>query len=215
MKSILSGLTVITIFSLSSCGGSSTKGNMATGDSAKGNASQTAAPANTTVSSAPTMTVNEADWEIKDLSTVAPFIHISMKVPKNAKMEKNGNGGVDIRVNDFYLMTVSAPAVSTAKEALDDIKGLTINGMSYMNGKALTEEPNGMVYTEQMKTEANGNTYQPEVHFAYVICKPDGAFYTVMDVRPLDNFSVAGSAYSADIANKVYAIVKGSAKENN
>lgn len=214
MKSILSGIAIVTIFSLTSCGGTSEKGSASTTDSAK---STTTAAASTPAAagSVPTMTVNEADWEVQDLSKVAPLIHISMKVPKGAKMEKNGNGGVDIHVSDFYTITVSALAISSVKEGMDDQKSLTINNKnSYMNGKALTEEDNGMVYTEQMNTEANGTTYQPEVHFAYFIGKPDGAFYSVTDVRPLENFSVPGSAYTADIANKIYAIVKGSAKEN-
>jgi len=210
MKSILSAFAVVLVLSLSSCGGSSTKGGTNGADSTKGSSTATPAPA----AAAPTMTVNEADWQLTDLSTIAPLIHISMKVPKGAKMEKNGNGGVDIRVSDFYMITVSALAVSSIKEAMDGDKSMTISSKSYMNGKTLSEDANGMVYTEQMNTEANGTTYQPEVHFAYYIGKPDGAFYSVMDVRPLDNFSVAGSAYSADIANKVYAIVKGSAVEN-
>ena len=212
MKSILSTLTIVAVFSLASCGGASDKGKSTSPDSTKTTTDQPAATG--TSAAAPTMTVNEADWEVKDLSTVAPLIHISMKVPKGAKMEKNGNGGVDIRVSDFYLITVSALAVSSAKEALDDVKSLSIKSSSYMNGKALSEEDNGIVYTMQMNTEANGTKYEPEVHFAYIIGKPDGAFYSVADARPLDNFSVPGSAYSADIANKIYAIVKGSAKEN-
>jgi len=209
MKSFLSGLTIIAVFALASCGGSSTKSDATSTDTTKAKGDQ---PAN--AQAAPTMTVNEADWELKDLSTVAPLIHISMKVPKGAKMEKNGNGGVDIRVSDFYLITVSALAISSVKEGMTDEKSLTINNTSYINGKTLSEEENGMVYTMQMKTEANGTTYEPEVHFAYFIGKPDGAFYSVSDARPMDNFSVRGSAYSADIANKIYAIVKGSAKEN-
>ncbi len=209
MKSILSGGAIILALSFASCGGSSSKGEGSGADSGKGNASASAAAA------VPTMTVNEADWEVKDLSTIAPLIHMSMKVPKGAKMEKNGNGGVDIRVSDFYLMTVSVLAVSSVKEAMDGDKSLTVgNANSYINGKVLTQEDNGMVYSIQMKTEANGITYQPETHFAYYVGKPDGAFYSILDARPLDNYSVAGSAYSTDIANKIYAIVKGSAQEN-
>jgi hypothetical protein len=210
MKTILSCFAIMVALSFASCGGSSTKGGGSGGDSGKGSSSQSGAAATST------MTVNEADWEMKDLSTIAPLIHISMKVPKGAKMEKNGNGGVDIHVSNFYLITVSAIAVNSIKEAMDDDKSLTVgNSQSYINGKVLTEEPNGMIYTMQMKTEANGTAYEPETHFAYYIGKPDGAFFSVLDARPLDNFSVSGSAYSADIANKVYAIVKGSAKENN
>lgn len=161
---------------------------------------------------APTMTVNDADWVAKDLKTVAPMVHVTMRVPKDAKLEKNGNGGVDIRVNDFYLITVSTLAVSSLDEAKKSDKSLTVDRKDqYINTKVNTDEPNGFVYTIQMKDEANGNKYEPESHFAYYVEK-DGAFYSILDARPLDAFSTPGSAYTLDIANKVYAIVKGSAK---
>ena len=161
----------------------------------------------------PTMTVNEADWVVKNLKDTSPMVNISMKVPKDAKLEKNGNGGVDIRVSPFYVITVSNNAVSNVAEAIKDKKSLSIQKDSYINGKVLKEEPNGFVFTYQMKDEANGTKYQPEAHWFYVVDK-DGAFYTIEDDRPLDNYSVPGSAYTEDIANKVYAIVKGSAKAN-
>ena len=163
---------------------------------------------------APTMTINEAEWEAKDLHAVAPLINVTMKVPKTAKLEKNGNGGVDITVSPFYLITVSAIAVSNIAEGKKSDKSLTVERTDkYINAKVITEEPNGFVYTVQMKTEENGNTYQPEAHFAYYLDK-DGAIYSIADERPLDAYSTPGSAYSPEIATKVYGIVKGSAKVN-
>lgn len=178
----------------------------------------TETPANVETSSmatpTPTMAINETDWVEKNLNTVSPMINISMKLPKDAKMEKNGNGGVDIRMSDFYMITVSGLAVGSIKEAIEGEKSLTVNNASsYINGKVLAEEPNGFEYTMQMKDEENGIKYEPETHFAYYIEK-DGAIYSIQDQRPLDNFSVKGSAYNADIANKIYAIIKSSAKAN-
>jgi hypothetical protein len=163
---------------------------------------------------APSIKINEADWVVKDLHQVAPLINVSMKVPKDAKLEKNGNGGVDIKVADAYMLTVGAIAVSSIDEAKQSDKSLTVaNASSYINGKVLTEEPSGFVYTMQMKTEENGHTYQPEAHFAYYLNK-DGAIYSILDQRPLDAFSAPGSTYSEALAKQVYGLVKGSAKVN-
>lgn len=162
----------------------------------------------------PAITINEADWVPKNLHDVAPLINITMKVPKDAKLEKNGNGGVDIRVSPVYQITVSNIAVSNVAEAIKSDKSLTVDAKDkYSMTKVLSEEPNGFVYTIQMKPEENGNTYEAESHFAFYVEK-DGAIYSILDDKPLDAFSTPGSTYTTDVANKVYGIVKGSAKAN-
>ncbi len=162
----------------------------------------------------PTLVINESEWVETNLNPISSFINISMKLPKDAKLEKNGNGGVDIRINDFYMIQVGTIAVSSIKDAMDSDKSLTVNNASsYINGKVLSEEPNGFEYSMQMKDEENGTKYEPETHFAYYVEK-DGAIYSILDQRPLDNFSVRGSAYNEDIAKKIYAIIKSSAKAN-
>ena len=167
-----------------------------------------------TEAAAPSIKINEADWVVKDLHDTAPLIHVSMKVPKDAKLEKNGNGGVDVKIADTYMLTVSAIAVSSIDEGKQSDKSLTVgNASSYINGKVLSEDPNGFVYTMQMKTEENGHTYQPEAHFAYYLNK-DGAIYSILDARPLEAFSTPGSTYSEALAKQVYGLVKGSAKAN-
>ena len=163
---------------------------------------------------APTMVVNDADWVPKNLHAVSPMVQLTMRVPKDAKVEKNGNGGVDIRVGDFYLLTVSTLAVSNIAEAMKGDKDLGVNSKTtYINTKIVSEEPAGFIYTIQMKDEANGTKYEPETHFAVYVEK-DGAFYSITDARPLDHFDAPGSAYSEALAKKIYAIVKGSAKAN-
>jgi len=175
---------------------------------------ESAAVTTTPAAPVPTLIISEADWVEKNLSTISPQANISLKLPKDAKMEKNGNGGVDIHINDFYMITVGNIAVSKINEAKDGDKSLTVNNAnSYINGKVLVDEPSGFVYSIQMKDEENGTKYQPETHFAFYLDK-EGAIYSIKDERPLDNFSVAGSAYNEDIAKKIYAIVKSSAKAN-
>lgn len=191
-------------FTVAACGG---KKDEAPAASAKATAGGNEAAA----AKIPSLTINEADWVEKDLSTVSPMIGITMKVPKDAKLEKNGNGGVDIKVSDFYMLTVSALAVSNVAEGVQWRKDLTIAHSGYQDGKVIREEPNGVITSAQMKTEENGHTYQPEVHFAYFVEK-DGAIWAITDERPLDAFSTPGSAWSEALAKQVYEIVKGSAK---
>lgn len=176
------------------------------GDKAAGGGEK-AAPA----AKAPTLAINEADWVEQDLSTVSPMIGLTMKVPKDAKLEKNGNGGVDIKVADFYMLTVSALAVSNVAEGIAWRKALTIEHSGNQDGKVITEEPTGIITSTQMKTEENGTTYQPEVHFAHFVEK-DGAIWAITDERPLDAFSTPGSAWTEALAKQVYGLVKASAK---
>jgi hypothetical protein len=159
------------------------------------------------------ITVNEADWVVKNLHDTAPLINVTMKVPKDAKLEKNGNGGVDITLDENYMITVGAIAVSSIDEAKKDDKSMTTESTSKQAGKILSEDPNGFVYTEQMKTEENGHTYEPEAHFAFYLNK-DGAIYSILDARTMSGFNAPGSIYTEALAKQVYGIVKGSAKVN-
>jgi hypothetical protein len=207
MKNILSIAIIIGALMLNACGG-----HKDSKDAAAGTETATAAPAE----KVPTMTVNEADWEIKDLNPTSKIIPVSMKVPKGAKLEKNGNGGVDVTVSDFYVLTVYQVAVSSVKEAMDDDKKLTVNNTtSYKDGKVVVDDPDGFVYTYQMKDEANGTKYPPQSHFYYYFTSgPDGAVFSVHDDKPLSGPMVSEAAYTLDIAKQVYAIVKGSASVN-
>lgn len=198
-------------FTAAACGGKKEDAPAAsaktTGGADTAAAGDKAAPA----AKAPTLVINEADWVEKDLSTVSPMIGITMKVPKDATLEKNGNGGVDIKVADFYMLTVSALAVSNVAEGIGWRKSLTIEHSGYQGGKVITEEPTGIITSAQMKTEENGTTYQPEVHFAHFVEK-DGAVWAITDERSLDAFSTPGSAWSEALAKQVYGLVKASAK---
>jgi hypothetical protein len=198
---ILCSLTLVLASSLGACKKGDDKAGSSSGAAKGGEAT------------APATVVNEADWGVKNLHDVAPLINVSMKVPKSATLEKNGNGGVDIHVSKASVITVSNLAVGSVKEAMDGDKSMTIKASNYINGKALIDEPNGFVYSMQMKTEENGHTYEPEAHFAFYLEK-DGAVYSIQEGRSMDGFSEPGSAFGEDAAKKMYAIVKGSAKIN-
>lgn len=161
----------------------------------------------------PTLEINEADWVDKDLKEFSPMINVTVKAPKDATFEKNGNGGVDIKIADFYMITVGNLAVGSVKEALDWGESMSIKDSSYKDGKKIVEDEAGFVFTYQMNDEANGTKYEPESHFVHFVEK-DGAIYSFKDEKPMDAFMTPGSAYTEDLAKKVYGIVKASAKAN-
>jgi hypothetical protein len=205
MKNVINALTIVSMLFMASCGSSDNGGKTDSGDSKSSSSSS---------ANVPTMKIDEGTWVMTDLKPIASLAPVSMKLPKDAKMEKNGNGGVDVHLSDWYDITISNNASSSVAEAMKDDKSLSINkAESYINGKLLVDEPNGFVCTYQMKDEANGTKYQPEAHFFFYLEK-DGAIYSIHDGRPLSNYSVAGSAYSEAIAKQIYNLIKGSAKIN-
>lgn len=50
--------------------------------------------------------VNEVDWVEKDFSQILLMICVMVKVLKDVILEKNGNGGVDIKMGDYYVIFV-------------------------------------------------------------------------------------------------------------
>jgi len=90
------------------------------------------------------------------------------------------------------------------KEAIEWGNSSSTVDSSFKDGKKLLEEPNGFVFTDQMKDEANGTKYAPESHFYYFIEK-DGAVYSVNDTKPMDAFSTPPQAYTDALARQAMA----------
>ncbi|MEZ4453733.1 MAG: hypothetical protein R3B09_30035 [Nannocystaceae bacterium] len=208
-------ITAVSMFTLalalSACGGSTPaagdKAAPAKGDG--GEAGKEEAPA----VEVPKLTINEADWVEKDLKEFSPMINVTVKAPKDASFEKNGNGGVDIKIAPFYMITVGAIAVGSIKEGVEWGEASGPKDSSFKDGKKLIDEENGFVFTYQMNDEANGTKYAPESHF-YFFVEKDGAVYSFNDTKPMDAFSTPPQAYTEELARQVYGIVKGSAKVN-
>lgn len=158
--------------------------------------------------------VNEADWVDTDLGSTASLVPITVKLPKDAKLEKNGNGGVDITINDYYVITVSQQAVSSKEELIAGAKSLTVNRTDYYEkSKVLIDEPNGFVFTQKPKDEATFK-YSPESHFFYCLETEGQAFFSFQDNEAFGSMNLDGNDFPEDVARKVYEIIKQSARLN-
>jgi hypothetical protein len=157
----------------------------------------------------------ESEMKTVDLSTISDYVNVIMKIPKSAKVIKNGNGNIDILLNKNYIITVDSSVFISdfgLKELVENKKSLFLKeNFSTVKGIITREEPNGFVYITQIKTEENGTKYEPEHHFSYSFAN-EKEMYTVYDIRPLDNFSMPGSTYTEANANALYNWVKASVK---
>lgn len=158
----------------------------------------------------PIYTVNEADWVETDLSSTSSLTPIIVKLPKDAVLEKNGNGGVDVKIAEDYVISVYAQAVSSMEELIKANKDLTVGRtQQYVDIKTITDEPNGFVFTYTMKPEANGATYNPESHFFFALETEGKAFFSLSDASSM---TMSEKVYTEEAAKKVYEIIKSSAK---
>ena len=158
----------------------------------------------------PIYVVNEADWVETDLSATSSLTPIIVKLPKDAVLEKNGNGGVDVKIAEDYVISVYAQAVSSMEELIKGNKELTVGRTAqYVDIKTVKDEPTGFVFTYTMKPEANGATYNPESHFFYALKTDGGAFFSLSDSASM---TMGDKVYTEEAAQKVYDIIKSSAK---
>jgi hypothetical protein len=159
----------------------------------------------------------EYDLKTVDLSTVSYYVHIIMKVPKNAKVIKNGNGMIDILLNKNYVVTVNQVSFYEnygVKESIKSQKEFFIDEstISY-KGNIIKEDSNGFIYTSQLKTAENGHRYDIEHHFSYSFTNGQ-TMYEVYDSEPLEKMTTDGNGriYTKENANALYNWVKSSMK---
>ena len=139
MKSThFTGISIFTLALATACGGAAAP---AAGDKTapKGDAVADAKDAAPAVE-VPTLKINEADWVAKNLKEVSPMINVTIKAPKDATFEANGNGGVDIKIAPFYMLTVGNLAVSNLKEAIEWGNSSSTGNSSFQGGKKLLEK---------------------------------------------------------------------------
>lgn len=172
-------------------------------------ATETAAAGET--AKTPIYVVNEADWVETDLSSTSSLTPLIVKLPKDAVLEKNGNGGVDVKIAEDYVISVYAQAVSSMEELIKANKDLTVGRtQQYVDIKTVKDEPNGFVFTYTMKPEANGFTYNPESHFFFALETEGKAFFSLSDSGSMTMSD--DKVYTEEAATKVYEIIKSSAK---
>jgi len=207
---------------LNSCGGPKEKKDAGTTQVDTTAASKPVADAPATI------TVNEADWEVKDLSTIAPDLHLSLKLPKDATIEKGDESSVDIKISDSYrifasydtkprITTGADSKIKTIKQAMALDKEIMIGADDpelYVSSKVVATYPDGFIYTQQEKDKAGEPKHQPESHFYYyLLAKGPNPVIYIRDTKPFSS-KLPDSAYTIELAKKVYAIIKASAKTN-
>jgi hypothetical protein len=165
----------------------------------------------------PTFSFKESEMKTVDLSTISDYVNVIMKLPKNAKVIKNGNGMIDILLDKNYIVTVSQCLIMSnfkLKELIVNQKKLFLDESSIsLKGIITREEPNGFIYTSQIKTEENGRKYEPEHHFSYSFTN-NKEMYTVYDNVPIELIGQSGNGliYTKNNANALYDWVKASVK---
>lgn len=178
-----------------------------------GSSDKPAATTTTAAAAAPAAKpFDTSTWQPVDLSKTSDIIPVLVNVPPGAKLEKNGNGGVDILLTDKAMLTVSALAVSSLKEAMTTDEDYLLKNEMYPEAKKVVSDPTGFVYTRRMKTEANGTSYQPESHFVHYLTSPGGSVYSISSDRSMAAMSGPGSDYPEAEAKAQYEAVKQSAK---
>lgn len=205
MKNTIFLLFALGALTLSSCGGAKSPETAAADPAAATTA--TTAPATT----AAAITVNEAEWQLKDLKPVSSIIPISMKLPKSARLEKNGNAGVDATIGDSYTLVVYQTAISAIKEGIDGDKQMYVKNSDMQTTKIELDEPNGFIYTVTYKG-TDGKTFPGGTHFVYYYAaKSSGGetFFSVHDEKAMSG-TAADDAFTVELAKQVYALVKGS-----
>lgn len=167
---------------------------------------------NTTASATPEI-IDVSGWEPRDISTVSDQFPLIINLPKEAKVEKNLNGGIDIRLSKAYIITINKDENTLIPNVISGDKS-EISG--YKDVKYVAEGPNGFICSYQKYDEDNGMKNELEYHFGFYISytnKEDmNIVYSFRDIRGMDNSSIPGSAYSEVNAKKLFDIFKASVK---
>ena len=164
----------------------------------------------------PKLVINEAEWVDTDLSKVAPFAKVTMKLPKGVDIQLSGGGGLDINLSPWYQLHVSvnSMAIKACKEQMQEaLKDENYKGLmneEHKTLKYLVEEPNGAIY--QYTSDTSG----PTTLMYYYVPQGEYAENLQFEVRkPMDKaHHVPGEAYTEELARKVYQIVKTTVKPN-
>lgn len=160
----------------------------------------------------PAVVINPRNWVPTDLSKVSAKMRVIVNLPKDAKLEKGGLGTVIVTLSLSYQIVVSKVSGTNVKQWMGDMKTMTVeNDEYYTNPKVLKEDATGMVYSVREKASATNRTPESEAHFVYFL-PAKTQMYSFQNLRPEENKTVSGSAYTDAIALQVYDLLKASAK---
>ncbi|RQO30153.1 hypothetical protein DBR32_11245 [Taibaiella sp. KBW10] len=208
-KLIYVSAILMSMSALISCGGNEAK-NEAKGETASKEKPSSAG-------------VNEADWELKEVSGIVKELEIpafSVKLPKDAKIEKDTSSltpgllvtfpnkyELRIQFKEHALMSQNmAKVIANSKET--DIDTDTTERKS----KILLENANGYIYTTTVIDGSTGeNLGDPVCHFSYYIKDKGDSYIVIDDSRYSGIVNNEGEVFSEANTKKIWEIIAGSA----
>ena len=214
MKKIICASAFLASLFLISCGGNDSKSANPEKDAATVTAASTA--------------VNEADWELKDISLIDTSLHypsFSVKLPKDAKIWKDTLMLDNIHVtfkNNYQLLISYSPIFLNDKWTLANMiaerrkTDIELSNPADENMKILLEDANGYMYSEQLKDADNGGKLignGPAGHFTCFISDKKTGYFEIRDDRPAVTFvnDEEPVVYSEANTKKIREIIAASA----
>lgn len=171
---------------------------------------------------APAAGVNEADWELKDVSGIVKELEIpafSVKLPKEAKIEKDTESltpGLLVTFPNKYELRIqfkehALMSQDLAKVIADSKKVDTGTEDTQNKVKMVTENANGYIFTKTF-TDANGKDLdEPVSHFSYYIKDKGDSYIVIDDSRFSGIVNNEGEVFSEANTKKIWEIIAGSA----
>jgi hypothetical protein len=210
MKKLIYASAFLLSLSLISCGGSESKN--ATTDAATGNSDKPAAVA-----------INEADWELKDISTRDKDLTIpafAVKLPKDAKIEKDTSSltpGLLVTFKNKYELRIQYKEHFLAAQEL--AKAIEQNRATDLGTDTLErktkinlEDANGYIFTNQSMDAGTGKTLgDPISHFSYFLKDKTDGYIIIEDSRWPLSVENEGDLSSEANTKKIREIIAGSA----
>lgn len=166
--------------------------------------------------------VNEADWEVKEVSGIVKELEMppfSVKLPKDAKIEKDTSSltpGLLVTFPNKYELRIqfkehALMSQDLAKVVADSKKTDTEIAPGESPVKIVSENANGYIYTKTF-TDANGQSVaDPVSHFSYFIKDKGDSYIVIDDSRFSGIVNNEGEVFSEANTKKIWDIIAGSA----
>lgn len=213
MKKLIYASAFLASLSLISCGGGDSKNENGAATETTGSSDKPAP-----------VVINEADWELKDISTIDKELAIppfAVKLPKDAKIEKDTSSltpGLLVTFKNKYELRIQYKEHFLA--AQDLAKTIAANKATDLGTdtlerqtKILLEDANGYVFVVQSRDVTTGkNLGDPIVHFSYYIKDKTDSYINIEDSRwPISGVDNEGDLFSEANTKKIREIIASSA----
>lgn len=208
MKKLIYASALLAVLPFLSCGGDTSKTETTAASAGKNKAASA--------------DVNEADWELKDVSAIARELQIpafSVKLPKDAQIMKDTSSltpGLLVVFSNKYELQIQFKEHALMSQELATVIADSKNsdiGTDTTQRKTvvLSENANGYIFTTTIIEKGTGEPIgSPASHFSYFI-KDKGDSYIVIDDSRYTGMVDNEEAFSAANTKKIWEIISGSA----